>query len=732
MQRFTYQNFDIMFARKAEGEYSASVFGAGGEGDVTFMLADIQTALAENIPAEGDEDDAMRHLVFAPTINKDIFSATRRRPPTYAEVQKIGGALFKSVFKESLRISFETTRNRLPDRKTHLRIRLHLTKVPELAVLPWEYLYDADMGLFYAQARGTPIIRYLNIPREVEEPLVENSLRMLVVISAPSGTAALDVEGEWDKLQTALKPLSDQNLLTLEPLFKPTLKALRTKLQTGAFDIFHFIGHGVFDRQTGEGSLIFENEKGEAQPVSGNLLATNLAECGLKLAVINACEGAVSDKTNAYTGVAQSLCRRALIPAVLAMQFEITDSAAITFAESFYDALTKNYPIEAALAETRLAILNNMNNVEWATPVLYMRADDGRILKEKDENTSPIPTNGVQPGLPPQPVPDLSPELAAHYDSVFEALRDGQLVPFVGLDANIFGRASNPEKWERAEGLPDSSELARYLSRKFKYPLNDLPDLARIAQYSFATNQFGDLYDEISEIFTDNVNQPTPLHITLAEIAKKISDEAKNDDSTYLRTKDPLRRRFVVVSTGYDNLFETAFKQIVKNFHVISYVARGTQRGKFLHLQYSDTGANRQPEFINSPNDYNGLADGNPVILKLPGTVENVEPSFAITEDDYFDYLTNRELTSLLPSVITGKLKVSNHLFLGYSPCSWNMRALLYRIWEEQRRSYRESWAVLSETQTMDRTFWIACNVKVIHGELSKYIEGLRARAQMT
>ena len=215
----------------------------------------------------------------------------------------------------------------------------------------------------------------------------------------------------------------------------------------------------------------------------------------------------------------------------------------------------------------------------------------------------------------------------------------------------------------------------------------------------------------------------------MAELAAKVSSEVKNENSTFMRTKDPLRRRFIVVTTGYDNLLEESFKQYVRDFHVISYTARGTQQGKFLHERYLSSTSVQSPEYINSPNNYNGLADGNPVILKLPGTVD-ADPRFAITEDDYFDYLTNRELTNLLPAVITGKLKASNHLFLGYSPCSWNLRALLYRIWEEQRRSYRESWAILDQSQSLDEYFWRACNATIVRSDLKDYINGLRARLQ--
>ena len=62
------------------------------------------------------------------------------------------------------------------------------------------------------------------------------------------------------------------------------------------------------------------------------------------------------------------------------MQFEIADDVASTFAHEFYGALADGYPIDAAVTEARKAIFAAGHEVEWATPVLYLRAPDGRIF----------------------------------------------------------------------------------------------------------------------------------------------------------------------------------------------------------------------------------------------------------------------------------------------------------------------------------------------------------------
>ncbi|NDJ53428.1 MAG: hypothetical protein GYB68_10135, partial [Chloroflexi bacterium] len=54
--------------------------------------------------------------------------------------------------------------------------------------------------------------------------------------------------------------------------------------------------------------------------------------------------------------------------------------AAIAMAANFYMSLADGYPIDAAMSEARKAIYGLGNNIEFGTPVLYMRAPDGRIF----------------------------------------------------------------------------------------------------------------------------------------------------------------------------------------------------------------------------------------------------------------------------------------------------------------------------------------------------------------
>ena len=141
-----------------------------------------------------------------------------------------------------------------------------------------------------------------------------------------------------------------------------------------------------------------EDDHGRARLVGGEDLGTLLHDHrSLRLAVLNSCEGARGDRADPFSGTAQSLIQQG-IPAVVAMQFEITDDAAITFGHVLYEAIADGYPLDAATAEARKAIYADGNLTEWGTPVLYSRAPDGRIFDIQDR---------PPPALPPSSSPHL-------------------------------------------------------------------------------------------------------------------------------------------------------------------------------------------------------------------------------------------------------------------------------------------------------------------------------------
>ena len=310
---------------------------------------------------------------------------TRRRTrwtdsPEMEAAKAFGARLFDTAFGGEVGSALRSSLAEADRRGAGLRIRLRLTDAPELNDLPWEYLYDPAHHRFLALSIETPLVRYLDLPERIRPLGVVPPLKVLVMISSPRDYPRLDVEGEWTRLHEALGHLERRGLLVLERLDEATLVALQRQLRRGSYHVFHFIGHGGFDLQAQDGQLILEDDRGRGRPVSGHYLGVVLHDLrSLRLAVLNAREGARTSLTDPIAGTAQSLAQEG-IPAVIAMQFEITDEAAITFAHEFYQAVADGYPVDAALAEARKAIFTQGNDIEWGTPVLYLRSPNGQIF----------------------------------------------------------------------------------------------------------------------------------------------------------------------------------------------------------------------------------------------------------------------------------------------------------------------------------------------------------------
>ncbi|MDQ5850570.1 MAG: CHAT domain-containing protein [Chloroflexota bacterium] len=296
-----------------------------------------------------------------------------------ATAEEFGGRLFATVFAADVRNCLLRSLDEAQRQGAGLRIRLRLSDVSELADVPWEYLYDATAQRFLCLSTQTPVVRYLELPERVQPFRVKPPLRILVMIASPADYPQLDVEREWRQLCVALDDLQGRQLITLDLLETATQPALQRRLRQGEFHIFHYIGHGAFDQQAQNGMLIMEDEAKQSMPVSSRNLATLLRdEPSLRLVVLNACEGAVTSTTDQFAGTAQRLVQQG-IPAVVAMQFAITDQAAIAFGHTFYASVADDYPVDAALSEARKAIFTQGNALEWAVPVLYMRSPDGVI-----------------------------------------------------------------------------------------------------------------------------------------------------------------------------------------------------------------------------------------------------------------------------------------------------------------------------------------------------------------
>lgn len=300
--------------------------------------------------------------------------------------------------------------------RTWLHIRLRFPsddpKYVRLTDYPWELLYN-EYGFLAHQ--GVAFSRY--IAYRSPRPNLSSVERLnVLLISSGAGDDRMELKPlpsvERDAIASELQQAQEQGVIQLEILEPPTWKAFRRRLlqrQTGAVPhVLHFDGHGFFGKRCNEagcrkaykqgttqcecgaplgepqGYLVFEQSGGAADYISAQELGELLgnlerreqpnSELGIALVVLSGCRTGMSRLSESvFNGVAQNLIGRG-IPAVVAMQYSISVSAASAFAEDFYYSLGQKDSLVSALRQGQRAI--GIEGNEWYRPVLYLRWQD--------------------------------------------------------------------------------------------------------------------------------------------------------------------------------------------------------------------------------------------------------------------------------------------------------------------------------------------------------------------
>lgn len=311
---------------------------------------------------------AFQHVRTAVRHWRGAEPATSAEAP--ASLETIGTRLYHSLFTLALNNAFIASRNAARQDGSVLQLQLQFSSTPELALLPWELLYDEAERGFLATSADVSISRYLAAAAPRKPLSLLPPLRVLVLSALPEDTHPLDnAKDEVRRLKERLLSLAKAGILQVDEAEAGTLSALQARLAAGTYHAFHFIGHGGVDN--GEGLLVFETDGGRSDYVPAAVLATHLASHqSLRLVVLNSCEGSRPSETDAFSGTAQLLVQRGL-PAVVGMHYEISDIAAGHFADAFYRAIAGHKPVDDAVAEGRRAI---REQAEFSTPTLYLES----------------------------------------------------------------------------------------------------------------------------------------------------------------------------------------------------------------------------------------------------------------------------------------------------------------------------------------------------------------------
>ena len=361
-------DFDVVVEAYDGGYRTRVVASPAGEAQTDFTLP--------------FSDEGLENLVLkvVGSIGRARRKVRRIEPQESRLIEDFGSQLFQAVFSGPVRECLGRSRIAAENKDAGLRVRLRLPG--DLANIPWEYLYDDEYGFLGLDPR-TALVRYLEMSAPVQPFPIRPPLRILTIVSAPTDIPEIDGEKEWGKLKDELDGLVRDGMVQLDRLETGTLAELLPPLRQNEYHVLHFIGHGGYDEEAHDGALAFEDEDRNTRLVTGrDLMQMISGHRSLRLVVLNACEGARSASDDPFGGVAQALVRRG-IPAVVAMQFEISDPAALVFSPSFYQAIAQGRPVDVATVEARKTMFARGHTVEWATPVLYLRSQDGRVFTRR-------------------------------------------------------------------------------------------------------------------------------------------------------------------------------------------------------------------------------------------------------------------------------------------------------------------------------------------------------------
>jgi WD40 repeat protein len=317
---------------------------------------------------------------FEQTLLVSGVAARQVLAPAERAVRETGRVLFAGLLgADEVAGRYRASTALAEEQDEELRIVLRL-EAAELAGLPWEAMYDSAAGAYVC--RQHQLVRHVPVAAVPPPLAVRPPLRILGVVAAPRGLAALDADREREHLSRALAGLIGQGLAELSWAPSATWDGLHEMLLSGPWHVLHFIGHGDFDPDRDEGVLALAGDDGRANLVEASRFASLLRQARPmpRLVVLNSCSGAATGPGDLFSGTAAALARSG-VAAVTAMQYSISDAAAIAFSRGFYAALTRGRGVDEAVSAGRISILGTSSQtLEWITPVMYLRGHEARLF----------------------------------------------------------------------------------------------------------------------------------------------------------------------------------------------------------------------------------------------------------------------------------------------------------------------------------------------------------------
>ena len=176
------------------------------------------------------------------------------------------------------------------------------------------------------------------------------------------------------------------------------------------YDVFHFAGHGLHDKERApESKLGMEDRPFRAHHIPSSWAPRFRAN--RPLVFFNSCQsGRLEHSLSGLDGWAARWVQRFGCSAFLAPLWSVRDSAAQVFSQVFYDRLAAGCSLGQAVAAARLELRHrNPTALDWAAYSLYGHPDMRVVFTNESENGD-NPEKGRRRSPPPLSVPQTQPQ----------------------------------------------------------------------------------------------------------------------------------------------------------------------------------------------------------------------------------------------------------------------------------------------------------------------------------
>jgi len=307
-------------------------------------------------------------------------------------VMDVGMRLFYALFDGA--IGSHGQQLLLQARKQGRSVRFRLVMAsPELAYLPWEFLYDETRADFVGLSRYSPLIRqWGKLPSSSLDP-IELPLRILVVTA--------DVHSQIESLQESkrLRELQAEfnEVCEVEVVSNAHRDSFFKALNEYSYHILLFIGNGhplsrdgnqnqATDGEAQALALMPQEGKSPKSQRTWELLhAKELIELlrhkeTLRLLHLN---GPHTD------WLARELTQA--VPATIGIRGAVAEPAYQAFSQAFYRALLTGQPLERAVTLGRQKMDHHRAGTrEWSHVVFYMQSKQGILLPSGASDAYPV------------------------------------------------------------------------------------------------------------------------------------------------------------------------------------------------------------------------------------------------------------------------------------------------------------------------------------------------------